>query len=59
MLSVLIAFAAISICVPPPLPNSDYFFGRFADVTSPIKKTEDAGKVIEEKRVINLSKNKL
>ncbi len=36
---------------------SDYFFGRFADVTSPIKKTEDAGKVIEEKRVIKLESN--
>ena len=36
---------------------SDYFFGRFADVTSPIKKTEDAGKVIEEKRVIKIESN--
>ena len=36
---------------------SDYFFGRFADITSPIKKTEDEGKIVEEKRVIKLESN--
>ena len=30
---------------------SDYFFGRFADITAPIKKVKDAGEIIEEKRV--------
>ena len=37
---------------------SDYFFGRFSDLVSPIKKKEgDAGKIIEEKRVIELKSN--
>ena len=36
---------------------SDYFFGRFADITSPIKKTEDEGKIVEEKRVKKLESN--
>ena len=30
---------------------SDYFFGRFADITAPIKKVKDKGEIIEEKRV--------
>ena len=30
---------------------SDYFFGRFADITDPIKKVKDTGEIIEEKRV--------
>ena len=30
---------------------SDYFFGRFADITAPIKKVKDTGEIIEEKRV--------
>jgi len=36
---------------------SDYFFGRFSDLVSPIKKEEDAGKVTEEKRVTELKSN--
>ena len=37
---------------------SDYFFGRFSDLVSPIKKKEgDAGKIVEEKRVIELKSN--
>ena len=36
---------------------SDYFFGRFADVTSPIKKTESTGKIVEEKRVRVIKSN--
>ena len=35
---------------------SDYFFGRFSDLTSPIE-VEEAGKVIEEKRVNVLKSN--
>ena len=37
---------------------SDYFFGRFSDLVSPIKKAEkDTGKIIEEKRVVELKSN--
>ena len=37
---------------------SDYFFGRFADLVDPInKKEKDTGKVIEEKRVVELKSN--
>ena len=34
---------------------SDYFFGRFSDLISPIKKEEeDTGEIIEKKRVVEL-----
>tara|TARA_B100000745_G_C19961068_1_gene324844 strand:+ start:75 stop:659 length:585 start_codon:yes stop_codon:yes gene_type:complete len=37
---------------------SDYFFGRFSDLVDPInKKEKDTGKVIEEKRVVELKPN--
>ena len=37
---------------------SDYFFGRVSDLGSPIKKEEkDTGKIVEEKRVIELKSN--
>ena len=37
---------------------SDYFFGRFSDLVSPIKKKEGyTGKIAEEKRVIELKSN--
>ena len=37
---------------------SDYFFGRFSDLVSPIKKEEkDTGKIVEEKRVVELKSN--
>lgn len=37
---------------------SDYFFGRFSDLVDPInKKDKDSGKVIEEKRVVELKSN--
>ena len=37
---------------------SDYFFGRFSDLVSPIKKEEkDTGEIVEEKRVIKLKSN--
>ena len=37
---------------------SDYFFGRFSDLVSPIKKEKkDTGKIVEEKRVIELKSN--
>tara|TARA_B100000700_G_scaffold327958_1_gene444170 strand:- start:233 stop:814 length:582 start_codon:yes stop_codon:yes gene_type:complete len=36
---------------------ADYFFGRFADLVSPIKKIEDTGKIIEEKRVEVIKSN--
>ena len=37
---------------------SDYFFGRFSDLVSPIKREEkDTGKIVEEKRVIELKSN--
>ena len=37
---------------------SDYFFGRFADLVSPIKKQEQkSGRAIEEKRVVELKSN--
>ena len=37
---------------------SDYFFGRFSDLVSPIKKErKDTGKIIEEKRVVELKSN--
>ena len=37
---------------------SDYFFGRFSDLVDPInKKEKDTGKVIEEKRVVELKSN--
>jgi len=36
---------------------SDYFFGRFADVTAPIKKVKETGEVVEEKRVKEVKSN--
>ena len=37
---------------------SDYFFGRFSDLVSPIKKEEkDTGEIIEKKRVAELKSN--
>ena len=37
---------------------SNYFFGRFSDLVSPIKKEEiDTGKIVEEKRVVELKSN--
>ena len=37
---------------------SDYFFGRFSDLVSPIKKEEkDTGEIVEKKRVIKLKSN--
>ena len=37
---------------------SDYFFGRFSDLVSPIKKErKGTGKIIEEKRVVELKSN--
>ena len=37
---------------------SDYFFGRFSDLVSPIKKEKkDTGEVVEEKRVVELKSN--
>ena len=37
---------------------SDYFFGRFSDLVSPIKKQEgETGKIVEEKRVTELKSN--
>ena len=37
---------------------SDYFFGRFSDLVSPIKKEEiDTGKIVEKKRVVELKSN--
>ena len=36
---------------------SDYFFGRFADITAPIKKVKETGEIIEEKRVKELKSN--
>jgi hypothetical protein len=37
---------------------SDYFFGRFSDLVSPIKKEEkDTGKTVAEKRVTELKSN--
>ena len=37
---------------------SDYFFGRFSDLVSPIKREEkDTGEIVEEKRVIKLKSN--
>tara|TARA_B100002003_G_C13849590_1_gene416494 strand:+ start:93 stop:674 length:582 start_codon:yes stop_codon:yes gene_type:complete len=36
---------------------SDYFFGRFADLVSPISKEEKIGIVIEEKRVKEIKSN--
>ena len=36
---------------------SDYFFGRFADVTAPIKKVKDTGEIVEEKRVKEVKSN--
>ena len=37
---------------------SDYFFGRFSDLISPIKKEEeDTGKILTEKRVKELKSN--
>ena len=36
---------------------SDYFFGRFADITAPIKKVKDTGEVVEEKRVKEVKSN--
>ena len=37
---------------------SDYFFGRFSDLVSPIKKEEkETGEIVEEKRVVKLKSN--
>ena len=37
---------------------SDYFFGRFSDLVSPIRKEEkDTGEIVEEKRVVELKSN--
>ena len=37
---------------------SDYFFGRFADLVAPIKKEEEStGKIVEEKRVVEIKSN--
>ena len=36
---------------------SDYFFGRFADITAPIKKVKDTGEIIEKKRVQEVGSN--
>ena len=37
---------------------SDYFFGRFSDLVSPIKREEkETGKIVEEKRVVELKSN--
>ena len=36
---------------------SDYFFGRFADITAPIKKVKETGEIIEEKRVKAVKSN--
>ena len=36
---------------------SDYFFGRFSDLASPIIKVKDTGEVIKEKRVKELKSN--
>ena len=37
---------------------SDYFFGRFSDLVSPIKKKEkETGEIVKEKRVVELKSN--
>ena len=37
---------------------SNYFFGRFSDLVSPIRKEEkETGKIVEEKRVVELKSN--
>ena len=36
---------------------SDYFLGRFADITAPIKKVKETGEIIEEKRVKAVKSN--
>ena len=37
---------------------SDYFFGRFSDLVSPIvEKDKDTGKIVKEKRVVELKSN--
>ena len=37
---------------------SDYFFGRFSDLVSPIKKEKkDTGEIVKEKRVVELKSN--
>ena len=37
---------------------SDYFFGRFSDLISPIKRErKDTGEIVEEKRVVELKSN--
>jgi len=37
---------------------SDYFFGRFSDLVSPVRKEEkDTGEIVEEKRVVELKSN--
>ena len=37
---------------------SDYFFGRFSDLVSPIKKEEkETGEIVEEKRIVELKSN--
>jgi len=36
---------------------SDYFFGRFSDVISPVKKVKDTGEIVEEKRVKEIKSN--
>ena len=36
---------------------SDYFFGRFADITAPIKKIMDTREIVGEKRVKEVKSN--
>ena len=37
---------------------SDYFFGRFSDLVSPVRREEkDTGEIVEEKRVVELKSN--
>ena len=36
---------------------TNYFFGRFSDITAPIKKVKDTGEVVEEKRVKEVKSN--
>ena len=36
---------------------SDYFFGRFADITAPIKEIKNIGEVVEKKRVKEVRSN--
>ena len=36
---------------------SDYFFGRFADIISPVRKDEKSNEVVEDKRVKEIKSN--